>query len=78
MQLFVSNHLIPEDYEFKTIPEPAFTSEEDGIKIATGTEVRVRVVGARMDATNIVRSCASLLHTSCFLMYVLLFVVFVV
>eukprot|EP00884_Botryococcus_braunii_P017089 jgi/Botrbrau1/4063/Bobra.152_3s0019.1 len=53
LQLFVSNHLIPEDYEFKGLPEPSFMSSDESVKIATGTEVRVRVVGSRMDATNI-------------------------
>lgn len=54
LQLFVSNHLIPEDYTFKGLPEPSFISADETVTIAPGTEVRVRVVGSRMEATTIV------------------------
>ena len=54
LQLFVSNHLIPDDFEFDTSHEPAYVTAE-GEKIVPGCEVRVRVVGTRVDANEIVR-----------------------
>lgn len=56
LQLFVSNHLIPDDFEFDTSHEPAYVTAE-GEKIVPGCEVRVRVVGTRVDANEIVRVC---------------------
>lgn len=54
LQIFVSNHLIPEDFEFTSGDEPAYVStEETGLRIQTGAEVRVRIVGTRVDAQEI-------------------------
>jgi DNA-directed RNA polymerase II subunit RPB7 len=52
LQLFVSNHLIPEEFEFDTSNEPAYVTTE-GEKIVPGSEVRVRIVGTRVDANEI-------------------------
>ncbi|KAI8108175.1 hypothetical protein M9434_006205 [Picochlorum sp. BPE23] len=52
LQLFVSNHLIPEEFEFDTSHEPAYVTSE-GDKIIPGSEVRVRIVGTRVDANEI-------------------------
>jgi DNA-directed RNA polymerase II subunit RPB7 len=52
LQLFVSNHLIPEEFEFDTSHEPAYLNGE-GEKIVPGSEVRVRIVGTRVDANEI-------------------------
>ena len=53
LQIFVSNHLIPEEYEFGSIHEPAYMTQA-GDKITTGSDVRVRIVGTRVDANEIV------------------------
>lgn len=79
MQVFVSNHLIPDEYEFSSSGgggggggsaaggggaaaaatggggggEPAFVAADEGSRIAPGAEVRLRVVGTRMDANEI-------------------------
>jgi DNA-directed RNA polymerase II subunit RPB7 len=53
LQIFVSNHLVPEDYEFDSAHEPAYASAA-GDKIVAGCEVRVRIVGTRVDANEIV------------------------
>ena len=52
LQLFVSNHLIPEEFEFDTSNEPAYVTAE-GERIVPGSEVRVRIVGTRVDANEI-------------------------
>lgn len=52
-QVFVSNHLIPDDYEFSAAGEPAFVSADEAARVAAGAEVRLRVVGTRMDASEI-------------------------
>lgn len=53
LQIFVSNHLIPEEYEFESTHEPAYMTRE-GDKITSGCEVRVKIVGTRVDANEIV------------------------
>ena len=52
----MSNHLIPEDFKFSASEEPAFVSTDEAVRVQAGAEVRLRIVGARMDATEIVRS----------------------
>lgn len=52
-QVFVSNHLIPDDYEFSAAGEPAFVSADEAARVVAGAEVRLRVVGTRMDASEI-------------------------
>ena len=58
LQLFVSNHLIPDDFDFVSADEPAFVSADEAVRVQAGAEVRMRIVGTRMDATEIVRSHA--------------------
>ena len=77
MQVFVSNHLIPDEYEFSSGGggggggagasgggggagaggsgggEPAFVAADEGSRVTPGAEVRLRVVGTRMDANEI-------------------------
>lgn len=71
LQLFVSNHLIPEDFDFVSTDEPAFVSADEAVRVQAGAEVRMRIVGTRMDATEIVHPYVvlkwpvlPLLHTS--------------
>ena len=61
--MFVSTHLIPEDFKFEP-DEPAFVSNDEKVRIKAGSEVRVRIVGVRLDANECVRPrlCAVLLH----------------
>lgn len=54
LQLFISNHLIPEDFEFNATGEPAFVSTDEAVRVQAGAEVRLRIVGTRMDASEIV------------------------
>lgn len=53
LQLFVSNHLIPEEFEFDSTNDPAYMTKE-GEKITTGCEIRLRIVGTRVEANEIV------------------------
>lgn len=55
LQVFVSNHLIPDDYTFNSTEEPCFVSPDEAVRITAGAEVRLRIVGTRVDATEIVR-----------------------
>jgi DNA-directed RNA polymerase subunit E'/Rpb7 len=52
----VSNHLIPDDFDFVSTDEPAFVSADEEVRVQAGAEVRMRIVGTRMDATEIVRA----------------------
>lgn len=52
---FVSAHLIPDDFDFDQTDEPAFVSSDEEVRIQQGTEVRLRIVGVKTDATEIVR-----------------------
>lgn len=52
-QVFVSNHLIPESFEFNTAHEPCYLSADGEQKIVPGSEVRLRIVGTRVDASDI-------------------------
>lgn len=54
LQVFVSAHLIPEDFEYNQVDEPAFVSADEEVRIQQGTEVRMRIVGTRTDANEIV------------------------
>jgi len=53
LQIFVSVHLIPEDFEYNQLDEPAFISGDEEVRIQAGTEVRLRIVGTRTDASEI-------------------------
>ncbi len=55
LQLFVSNHLIPEDFSYDSANEPAFVSSDEAVRVQAGAEVRLRIVGTRVDADEIVR-----------------------
>ncbi len=52
----MSNHLIPDDFDFVSTDEPAFVSADEEVRVQAGAEVRMRIVGTRMDATEIVRA----------------------
>lgn len=54
LQVFVSNHLIPDDFEFNTAHEPCYINSDGEQKILPGSEVRLRIVGTRVDAHEIV------------------------
>ncbi|KAJ1950037.1 DNA-directed RNA polymerase II subunit [Linderina macrospora] len=52
LQVFVSQHLIPADMEFDPNGNPpSYHSEEQ--KVEKGTLVRIKIVGTRIDATEI-------------------------
>jgi hypothetical protein len=46
--------LIPEDFEYDSSGDPAFVSGDQSMRIREGMEVRVRIVGVRVDAAEIV------------------------
>ena len=53
--IFVSSSLIPDDYQFSFQGDqgPSFQSGEQDVNIVMNCEVRVRIVGTRVDATEI-------------------------
>jgi len=61
MQVFVSNYLIPEDMAFNSIDEPCYVSTDEMVRIQKDCEVRLRIVGTRNDANEIVRPRLALL-----------------
>ena len=52
IQVFVSNHLIPEDYEYSSAGDAAFVSPDQSVRVEERCDVRVRVVGVRVDAAE--------------------------
>ena len=60
LQVFVSNHLIPDDFDFDEADTPAFVSADEEVRIQQGTEVRLRIVGTRTDANEIVSTFSSI------------------
>eukprot|EP00026_Physarum_polycephalum_P019920 Phypoly_transcript_22190.p1 GENE.Phypoly_transcript_22190~~Phypoly_transcript_22190.p1 ORF type:complete len:173 (+),score=29.71 Phypoly_transcript_22190:79-597(+) len=54
LQIFVSKHLIPPEINFDPQSNPpAFVSEDETIRISKDDEVRLKIVGTRVDATEI-------------------------
>ncbi|KAF7130321.1 hypothetical protein RHSIM_Rhsim10G0155100 [Rhododendron simsii] len=61
VQIFVSNHLIPDDMEFQSGDMPNYTTSDRSVrivlmqvKIEKESEVRLKIIGTRVDATEIV------------------------
>ncbi|KAF2311908.1 hypothetical protein GH714_027300 [Hevea brasiliensis] len=54
VQIFVSNHLIPDDMEFQSGDMPSYTTSDGSVKIQKDSEVRLKIIGTRVDATEIV------------------------
>ncbi|KAJ1920620.1 DNA-directed RNA polymerase II subunit [Mycoemilia scoparia] len=52
LQVFVSQHLIPSDFEFEPNSNPPAYQSEDQ-KIEKDTRVRLKIVGTRVDATEL-------------------------
>ncbi|KAI3526058.1 hypothetical protein L1887_05228 [Cichorium endivia] len=53
VQIFVSNHLIPDDMEFQSGDMPNYTTSDGSVKIQKDSEVRLKIIGTRVDATEI-------------------------
>ncbi|KAK1259024.1 hypothetical protein QJS04_geneDACA001459 [Acorus gramineus] len=53
VQIFVSNHLIPDDMEFQPGDMPNYTTSDKSVKIQKDSEVRLKIIGTRVDATEI-------------------------
>ncbi|KAK4783708.1 hypothetical protein SAY86_018076 [Trapa natans] len=53
VQIFVSNHLIPDDMEFQSGDMPNYTTSDGSVKIQKDSEVRLKLIGTRVDATEI-------------------------
>lgn len=53
VQIFVSSHLIPDDFDYSALDDPCFISEDEEIRIVAGAEVRLRIVGVKVDPTEI-------------------------
>ncbi|GKV02406.1 hypothetical protein SLEP1_g14843 [Rubroshorea leprosula] len=54
VQIFVSNHLIPDDMEFQYGDIPNYATSDGLVKIQKDIEVRLKIIGTRVDATEIV------------------------
>ena len=53
LSLFVSNQLIEDDMTFESVDENAYVSADGEVRIQKNAKVRVRVVGMRIDASEI-------------------------
>ncbi|BGP47573.1 DNA-directed RNA polymerase II subunit [Rhodotorula kratochvilovae] len=54
LQCFISTHLVPPDFSFDPNSNPpCFSSSEDTLVIQKGTKIRLKIVGTRVDATEI-------------------------
>ncbi|ORY61927.1 hypothetical protein BCR35DRAFT_319308 [Leucosporidium creatinivorum] len=54
LQCFISTHLIPAEFKFdpNSVP-PSFTSPDENLTIKKGAHIRLKIVGTRVDATEI-------------------------
>jgi len=50
------SQLIPEDLAFDALDEPCYVSSDQAVRIQKDSEVRLRIVGTRNDANEIVRA----------------------
>ena len=68
LQIFVSQHLIPSHYRVEITDDAAFESEENAPPIKAGAFVRVRIVGLKAEANQLVctdeLSCHSIVSQS--------------
>ena len=64
LQIFVSQHLIPSHYRIEITDDAAFESEENAPPIKAGAFVRVRLVGLKAEANQLVSISG---HTVCLL-----------
>ncbi|GAA6023566.1 hypothetical protein JCM10207_005716 [Rhodosporidiobolus poonsookiae] len=54
LQCFISTHLVPPDFAFDpNANPPCFSSTEDTMLIQKSTKIRLKIVGTRVDATEI-------------------------
>jgi hypothetical protein len=53
VQIFVSNHLIPDDMVFQSGDVPSYETSDGSVRIQKDSEVRLKIVGTRVDATEI-------------------------
>ena len=53
LQVFVSSHLIPEDHSFTLAEEPCYQSDDGQSRIRVNSEVRLRIIGSRVDPGKI-------------------------
>ncbi|KAK4777686.1 hypothetical protein SAY87_017873 [Trapa incisa] len=53
VQIFVSSHLIPDDMEFQPGDAPCYATSDRTLKILKDSEVRLRIIGTQVDATEI-------------------------
>jgi len=62
LQIFVSQHLIPSHYRVEITDDAAFESEENAPPIKAGASVRVRLMGLKAEANQLVSHRHSLQH----------------
>ena len=54
LQIFVSQHLIPSHYRVEITDDAAFESEENAPPIKAGASIRVRLMGLKAEANQLV------------------------
>jgi len=52
LKVFVSNHLIPNDFKFDA-NDQCYVSENESIKISKDDEVRLKIMNSRVESTEI-------------------------
>ncbi|KAG2333434.1 hypothetical protein Bca52824_004614 [Brassica carinata] len=53
LKIFVSNHCIPDDMEYQTGDMPNYTKSDGSVRIQKDCEVRLKIFGFSIDATEI-------------------------
>ena len=49
VKIFVSNYLIPEEFQYQSTEEAAFVSSDGESIVKAGCDVRIRIVGVRLE-----------------------------
>jgi len=64
LQIFVSSHLIPEDFEYSQqysqLDKPALVFGDEEVRFQASTDFRLRIVGTRTEAREILRTPSAL------------------
>ena len=50
IKIFVSSYLLPEEFEYQSTEEASFVSSDGEARVRAGCDVRVRIVGVRLEA----------------------------
>lgn len=61
--IFISSHLLPDDFKFEVSYGQSFVSDDGRQKIQESSDLRIRIMGVRIDANQI--NCVGTMNEAC-------------